>query len=518
MDQGTLFKLLDKNVSGMNETTILELYRSLQIFDTYFQEESIVLTALYVPVFLLGFLGNFIVIILVLTNQQLRNSTNLYLCNMAAADLFVSLICVPMAVGHALYRVWIYGEFMCKVTAYLQGVTVAASIFTISTLSVDRFLAIRHPMIFRRVSNTRAATRIIIVIWIVSIVIMAPLLIVKKVNTLHLFEEPIHFCHEIWPHITHRQAYDICLFLFVYVIPGIVIFIAYSLIGNKLWTEDKNLQRTESETSKGIGRHVMSGRKRVAKMLIALAVLFAVCWLPYYVVSLYLDFTTEGVKNFLLVLPFTILLGHSNSAFNPILYFYSSQSFRKYLYRALKCRSNRTKRSLAVRYTPAQNNKHQDANVKPRIRISSTGSFKSSGTGSFRFSRSSNTSLKSSNLSSRSRESRSDKKRESDKDTLMIERKSYTLPLVIMHGNGGKKLLKAHKKEILDTSLSIPSTINEESSRLGSISPVNVVTTFKADIMPEIEEAPEDIQLYLSVSKTELSLKYIDSEEEIDNV
>lgn len=88
MDQGTLFKLLDKNVSGMNETTILELYRSLQIFDTYFQEESIVLTALYVPVFLLGFLGNFIVIILVLTNQQLRNSTNLYLCNMAAADLF----------------------------------------------------------------------------------------------------------------------------------------------------------------------------------------------------------------------------------------------------------------------------------------------------------------------------------------------------------------------------------------------------------------------------------------------
>ncbi|XP_063420873.1 QRFP-like peptide receptor [Mytilus trossulus] len=423
-----------------------------------------------------------------------------------------------MAVGHALYRVWIYGEFMCKVTAYLQGVTVAASIFTISTLSVDRFLAIRHPMIFRRVSNTRAATRIIIVIWIVSIVIMAPLLIVKKVNTLHLFEEPIHFCHEIWPHITHRQAYDICLFLFVYVIPGIVIFIAYSLIGNKLWTEDKNLQRTESETSKGIGRHVMSGRKRVAKMLIALAVLFAVCWLPYYVVSLYLDFTTEGVKNFLLVLPFTILLGHSNSAFNPILYFYSSQSFRKYLYRALKCRSNRTKRSLAVRYTPAQNNKHQDANVKPRIRISSTGSFKSSGTGSFRFSRSSNTSLKSSNLSSRSRDSRSDKKRESDKDTLMIERKSYTLPLVIMHGNGGKRLLKAHKKEILDTSLSIPSTINEESSRLGSISPVNVVTTFKADIMPEIEEAPEDIQLYLSVSKTELSLKYIDSEEEIDDV
>jgi hypothetical protein len=46
----------------------------------------------------------------------------------------------------------------------------------------------------------------------------------------------------------------------------------------------------------------MSGRKRVAKMLIALAVLFAVCWLPYYIVSLYLDFTTKDTKNFLLAL------------------------------------------------------------------------------------------------------------------------------------------------------------------------------------------------------------------------
>jgi hypothetical protein len=349
--------------------------------------------------------------------------------------------------------------------------------------------------------------------------IMTPLLIVKKVDTLHLFEESLHFCHEIWPDIKYRQAYDMCLFVFVYIIPGLIICCAYSLIGNKLWTEDKNLQRTESETSKGIGKHVMSGRKRVAKMLIALAVLFAVCWLPYYIVSLYLDFTTKDTENFLLALPFTILLGHSNSAFNPILYFYSSKSFRKYLYRALKCKSKRTRRSLAVRYTPAQNHKQRDAFNRPRIRISSTGSFKSSGTGSFRFSRSSNTSLKS---SSRPREGslKGDKvyKREGDIDKkenlLYVERNHYTLPLVSMHENGGKRVMKnPHKKEILETMLSIPSTINEESSRMGSISPVNIVSTFKTECLPEIEEAPEEIQLYLSVSKTELSLKFIDDEE-----
>lgn len=402
------------------------------------------------------------------------------------------------------------------------GVTVAASIFTIATLSVDRLLAIRHPIIFRRVSNTRVATKFIIIIWIVSLVIMIPLFIARKVDSHILLKETIHFCHESWD-LSQRQAYDLSLFVFVYVIPGFVIFTSYTLIGSKLWTEDKNLQRTESETSKGIGKHVMSGRKRVAKMLIALAVLFAVCWLPYYIVTLYMDFVQDNVGGFLVVLPFTILLGHSNSAFNPILYFYSSKSFRKYLYRALKCKHRQTKRSLAVRYTPAQNN--NQGHIRPRIRISSTGSFKSSGTGSFRFSRSSNASNRSS-LSNKSRDSqnKNDKNNKTDhyKDRnekhLTIERKGYSLPLVHVHENGYNKVMKhSRKKEILDTTLSIPSTINEESSRLGSISPVNVGLTFKPDTMPDIKEASEEIQVFVSVSpKTELSLKFIDDEEEID--
>ncbi len=33
----------------------------------------------------------------------------------------VTLVCVPMAVGQSVYKLWIYGEFMCKVTGYLQG-------------------------------------------------------------------------------------------------------------------------------------------------------------------------------------------------------------------------------------------------------------------------------------------------------------------------------------------------------------------------------------------------------------
>ena len=231
---------------------------------------------------------------------------------------------------------------------FFSGVTVAASVFTITLLSIDRFLAIKHPIIFRRLSTNKVAAKLIIIVWLIAICLMIPLLIVRKTAVVDIIPtEPVYFCGEHWDDDSQRIRYDIALFVLVYIIPGTVICSSYGMIGNELWTEDKDLKRTESETSKGIGKQMMQGRKRVAKMLIALAVLFAVCWLPYYIVSLYLDFHPETNK-LLLILPYTIFLGHSNSAFNPILYFYSSPSFRKFLVRMLRCKKQRFKPTRRV--------------------------------------------------------------------------------------------------------------------------------------------------------------------------
>ncbi|ESP05281.1 hypothetical protein LOTGIDRAFT_102897, partial [Lottia gigantea] len=307
------------------------------------------LLILYIPIFLLAVLGNSSVLMIILWHPPLRTITNLFLVNLAMADFSVCIVCIPMAVGQAVYSVWIYGEFMCKVTGFLQGVTVVASIFTIAVLSLDRLLAIRHPMIFKRVANYKMAARIISVIWILSCSVMAPLLVYRKTQTLPLSpNESLHFCHEDWPSLKHRQIYDSCLFAIVYVIPGCIIATSYGLIGRQLWTEDENLKRSESEISRGMSQKIMVGRKRIAKMLIALAILFAACWLPYYIVTLYLDFETDQSDDFLLVLPFTIFLGHANSALNPILYFYTSQSFRKYLFKWINCNKSRNRTDTPV--------------------------------------------------------------------------------------------------------------------------------------------------------------------------
>jgi hypothetical protein len=47
--------------------------------------------------------------------------TNYFLVNLSVADLLVTLICMPMAISQAVIKIWLYGEFMCKITYYLQG-------------------------------------------------------------------------------------------------------------------------------------------------------------------------------------------------------------------------------------------------------------------------------------------------------------------------------------------------------------------------------------------------------------
>jgi len=53
---------------------------------------------------------------------------------------------------------------------------VAASVFTIMVMSIDRYLAIRNPMAFRRVFNRKSTVFVIIALWLVALSIFVPIL------------------------------------------------------------------------------------------------------------------------------------------------------------------------------------------------------------------------------------------------------------------------------------------------------------------------------------------------------
>jgi hypothetical protein len=74
-------------------------------------------------------------------------------------------------------------------------------------------------------------------------------------------------------------------------------------------------------------------------MLLVLAVLFALSWMPYHAVSLYADFASNSeTANSLTSLSFALLLGHSHSAQNPIVYCLMNNNFRNGMIGLLCCR------------------------------------------------------------------------------------------------------------------------------------------------------------------------------------
>jgi hypothetical protein len=168
---------------------------------------------------------------------------------------------------------------------------------------------------------------------------MVPLAVVRSL-TFHVLsgEESVAMCGEHWPSDVMRSAFDIFLFVFIYIIPGTVVIFSYSSTGCTLMSGDTILQRTGSEACHA--DKVIAGRKRLARMLLVLAILFAISWMPYHAVNLYMDISSRSsTDTFPSILSYALLLGHSHSAQNPVLYCFMNSSFKRGLRNLMRCRT-----------------------------------------------------------------------------------------------------------------------------------------------------------------------------------
>ena len=57
----------------------------------------ICVSLLYISVFIVGTIGNVLVVLVVFRTHEMRNTTNFFLVNLSVADLLVILVCMPSA-------------------------------------------------------------------------------------------------------------------------------------------------------------------------------------------------------------------------------------------------------------------------------------------------------------------------------------------------------------------------------------------------------------------------------------
>lgn len=80
-------------------------------------------------------------------------------------------------------------------------------------------------------------------------------------------------------------------------------------------------QQPQSSTGTQLNTQSLQSRRRLATMLMILALVFAISWLPYVTYRIYLEFAPDPDINLMkLFIPFCLLIGHMHSAVNPIVY------------------------------------------------------------------------------------------------------------------------------------------------------------------------------------------------------
>ncbi|GAA53990.1 neuropeptide Y receptor [Clonorchis sinensis] len=213
-----------------------------------------------------------------------HSATCTFLLNLSVADLLHVVLCAPFTlVSDFLLIYWPFGEALCRIVNYAQGLVVSLCAFTHVVLSLDRLTAIKCPIWRRRKLSSFGARIIVLGIWLCAMTIPLPCLFVC-----HVVIGPMGktYCQEIWPRTPENYsnftasdrlnilsingtppyerlpdylssplevAYGLTLLLFQYAIPLTVITGTYLAIVYRIWGKrppgECDVQRDEKRST-----------------------------------------------------------------------------------------------------------------------------------------------------------------------------------------------------------------------------------------------------------------------------
>ncbi|XP_072192245.1 cholecystokinin receptor type A [Excalfactoria chinensis] len=337
---------------------------------------QIIRILLYCLIFLLSVLGNILVITVLIRNKQMRTVTNTFLLSLAVSDLMLCLFCMPFTLIPNLLKDFIFGSTVCKTATYFMGISVSVSTFNLVAISLERYSAICKPLQSRVWQTKSHALKVIAATWCVSFTIMSPYPIYSKLVPFTKYNNSTaNMCRLLWPSDFIQQSWYTFLLLILFLIPGIIMMVAYGLISLELYRGIKfdTSQRRSSRERKGstsitkyedgdgcylhkakrkrkvplqqlsamsnskIDRVRSSSssanlmaKKLVIRMLMVIVVLFFICWTPIFSVNAWRAFDTASADLHLSGAPisFIHLLSYTSACVNPIIYCFMNKRFR----------------------------------------------------------------------------------------------------------------------------------------------------------------------------------------------
>ncbi|KAG7198423.1 hypothetical protein KM043_005811 [Ampulex compressa] len=305
------------------------------------------LTIAYVVIFVTGIFGNIATCVVIVRNTSMQTATNYYLFSLAISDLTLLVLGLPneLSVFWQQYP-WVLGTALCKIRAYVSEMSSYVSVLTIVAFSMERYLAICYPLRVYRMSGLKRPIRFIFATWAIGMVSAIPFAIYTKVNLVEYppdsgnYSSDSAICAMLLPYMPRFPLYELSSIIF-FLVPMLVILVVYTGIGLKIRNSTREtLGPMVQGTIHGDTKQVQS-RKSVIRMLIAVVIMFFICWAPFHAQRLLYVYGQDAdyypdLNEWLYIL--SGCLYYFSTTVNPILYNLMSVKYRQAFKKTICCK------------------------------------------------------------------------------------------------------------------------------------------------------------------------------------
>ena len=287
-----------------------------------------------VCVFIGALCGNVLLFYIVAKNRALQTKGNVFILNLAAADLLVAVVNLPVTIVTVIAEDWILGRTVCLISGFVTLLTFVASCMALSMISINRYHAIVHWTSYENTYTRRKCVLYLSITWGITIALSLPPFFGWAMFE---YDPGQSYCFAEW---TASKSYTI--FMIAACLLGPLSVMSYCYV---------KIIRFHKESGKDVIRATMSSttrtltivnseierrpsKKRLTRTIVTLIVVFGLCWSPFAIIMILQVFFEVHVPR---AVDFgSLVLGYLNSFLNVIVYNVTNRKIRKE-YRNIFC-------------------------------------------------------------------------------------------------------------------------------------------------------------------------------------
>ncbi|NXP29427.1 CCR8 protein, partial [Scytalopus superciliaris] len=277
---------------------------------------------MYSLLFVTGLVGNALVIWVLAVSKRIKTMTDVYLLNLAISDLLF-VFSLPFLVWYSIMSQWTFGNATCKIISSSYFIGFYSSVFFITIMSIDRYLAIVQSIYALKVRTAAHGIITSLALWVIAILASMPdLIFFQEVNDNNQIKCIPHYPdgNNGWKTFSNFEVN-----ILGWLIPvGVLIFCYHSIL--------KNLQKCHTQN-----------KYKAIKLVFVVVIVFFLFWTPINIVlfldslrNMYIIDDCQTSQRLDLALELSEALSFIHCCLNPVIYVFVGEKFKKHLREAFK--------------------------------------------------------------------------------------------------------------------------------------------------------------------------------------